>query len=165
MCHMAHAVAYATNLTWHPMSHPVWLTVREITATFGISRRTLERRISKGDIHQSQIRREGSERHIALAELIRVFGEPKRRPTGAADERSEDVTLTDPARIDAAAAELVEQLKASLEREKARADQERARAERLEDDLRKERERCHEMAQRALPAPKQTGWLGRIFGR
>lgn len=164
---MAHATRHATILNWQTMSHHTWLTVSEAEDAFKVSRRTIERRLKDGSIGGSQVRREGQERRIALAELIRVFGEPKRTAgvTAKTNGRSDGATAPAMERIDTAAAELVDQLKASLEREKARADQERARAERLEDDLRKERERCHEMAQRALPAPTQTGWLNRILGR
>lgn len=117
-----------------------------------------------GTIHQSQIRRDGAERQIPLAELIRVFGEPKRRPKkpeGAAAPAS-------PAAIDGTVARLIDRLEADLARERERADREAARAERYELELAEQRKANADMVQRLLspPAPPaKPGFLARLFGR
>jgi hypothetical protein len=151
------------------MTHPVWLSIQQAVDLFGISRSTLERRLRKGDIHQSQTRRQGSERQISFVDLLRVFGEPKNRPGETVDAKAADQPQ-DRTRIDGTTAQLVELLKADLERERARADkesaradQERARAERYESDLSEARRRNDELTQRLLPPPRAPGLLARLL--
>lgn len=149
------------------MTHPGFLTVREAVEAFGISKRTLERRLGDGTIHQSQIRRDGPERQIPLAELIRVFGEPKRRP-----KKPEATAPTTPAAaIDDTTARLIDRLEADLAREReradkesARADHERGRAERYELELSEQRKANADLVQRLLPPPRKPGLWSRIFG-
>lgn len=152
------------------MAHPAFLTVREAVEGFGISKRTLERRLGDGTIHQSQIRREGAERQISLAELIRVFGEPKRRL-----KRPEAPAVVTSAAIDDTTTRLIDRLEADIAREReradreaARADQERSRAERYELELAEQRRANADMVQRLLsppPVPAKPGFLARLFGR
>lgn len=57
---------------WHTMTHP-YISLSEAIQVFGISKRTIERKIASGDIGRDQIRLEGGKRHFLMAELIRVF--------------------------------------------------------------------------------------------
>lgn len=121
-----------------------------------------------GTIHQSQIRRDGAERQIPLAELIRVFGEPKRRPK----KPEGGAVPASPATIDGTAARLIDRMEADLAREReradreaARADQERGRAERYELELAEQRKANADMVQRLLSPPAKPGFLARLFGR
>jgi len=145
------------------MTHSAWLSIQQAIDMFGVSRSTLERRLRKGDIHQSQTRREGAERHIAFLELVRLFGEPKNQPSEATDGKTtnpsqEDARIGDTAR-------LIERLEADLERERGRADLERERAERYERELSEARRRNDELTQRLLPAPRSSWFLARLMGR
>lgn len=154
------------------MTHSAWLSIQQTIRLFGVSRSTLERRIRNGAIHQSQTRQQGNERQIAFAELVRIFGEPKRRPiNGDGGTLSADMATTSP-QIDATTARLVEQLEESLKREtaradkeSARADQERSRAERYEIELSEQRKANADLVQRLLPEPAKPGFLARLFGR
>ncbi|AVM73386.1 hypothetical protein MSR1_08830 [Magnetospirillum gryphiswaldense MSR-1] len=60
------------SVTWHTMTHPT-ISLSEAIQVFGISKRTIERKIASGDIGRDQIRLEGGKRHFLMAELIRVF--------------------------------------------------------------------------------------------
>jgi len=147
------------------MSQSIFLSVRQAVEAFRISRRTLERRLSDGSIHQSQVRHEGKERLIPIAELIRVFGEPK-------GELKDDPTTPHPpdraqnaGQTDEIARRLIERLESDLERERVRADQERERANRYETELSEARRRNDELTQRLLPAPHSSGLFARLFKR
>lgn len=54
------------------MTQP-YITLSEATKVFGISKRTIERKIASGEIGRDQIRLEGGKRLFLMAELIRVF--------------------------------------------------------------------------------------------
>jgi DeoR/GlpR family transcriptional regulator of sugar metabolism len=57
---------------WHTMTQP-FVTLSEAVQVFGISKRTIERKIASGEIGRDQIRHEGGKRLFMMAELIRVF--------------------------------------------------------------------------------------------
>jgi excisionase family DNA binding protein len=53
-----------------------FITIKEACALFGVSRRTIGRKLAKvgqDGINASQIVQDGQERRIAFAELLRVF--------------------------------------------------------------------------------------------
>lgn len=54
------------------MTQPT-LSLSDAIHVFGISKRTIERKIASGDIGRDQIRLEGGKRLFMVAELIRVF--------------------------------------------------------------------------------------------
>lgn len=54
------------------MTQPT-ISLSEAVQVFGISKRTIERKIASGDIGRDQIRHEGGKRLFLMAELIRVF--------------------------------------------------------------------------------------------
>ncbi|CAA7613303.1 conserved hypothetical protein [Magnetospirillum sp. LM-5] len=54
------------------MTQPA-ITLSEAVQAFGISKRTIERKIASGDIGRDQIRLESGKRLFLMAELIRVF--------------------------------------------------------------------------------------------
>ena len=54
------------------MTQP-FVTLSDAIQVFGISKRTIERKIASGDIGRDQIRLEGGKRHLLMAQLIRVF--------------------------------------------------------------------------------------------
>lgn len=54
------------------MTQP-FVTLSEAVQVFGISKRTIERKITSGEIGRDQIRHQGGKRLFTMAELIRVF--------------------------------------------------------------------------------------------
>lgn len=62
-------------ITWHSMTQHFASSVsaHEATQIFGISKRTLERKIASGEISGTQIYFEGGKRFFHMGELIRVF--------------------------------------------------------------------------------------------
>ncbi|SEH31178.1 hypothetical protein SAMN04244559_01092 [Magnetospirillum fulvum] len=60
---------------WHSMTQQIAhsLSAHDVTQVFGISKRTLERKISSGALAESQIYLEGGKRFFYMSELIRVF--------------------------------------------------------------------------------------------
>ena len=60
---------------WHDMSQVQnpYISMRDAVDTFGISKRTIERAITSGEISRTQIYFEGGKRMFLMAELIRVF--------------------------------------------------------------------------------------------
>ena len=124
----------------------------------------MERRIADGTVSQSQIFIEDGKRRIPIAELIRAFGEPKRRPAPeTAGARPAAPTAAD-GTGGGERAELVEELRERAHRAEERAD----RYERERDELRVKYE---EILTRLLPPPapvpaaKRPGWFGRLLGR
>lgn len=66
------AIPLLYPVTWHTMTQPT-ISLSEAVQAFGISKRTIERKIASGDIGRDQIRLEGGKRLFLMAELIRVF--------------------------------------------------------------------------------------------
>ena len=61
------------------MSQPVaLLNVSEASKVFGVTSRTIFRKIKANEIRDTQIVRHGRETRIYINELVRVFGEPKK---------------------------------------------------------------------------------------
>ncbi len=142
----------------------------EAIRDFGISKRTLERRIADGTISQSQIFVEDGKRHIPIVELIRAFGEPRNRPeTEAAGGQAPAPAPT--AGDVTGGAEMVALLKDQLAKAEALANAERDRADRYEAERDELRVKYEEVLTRLLPPPapapaaKRPGWFGRLLGR
>jgi hypothetical protein len=130
------------------------LTVTEAVEIFGVSRRTIFRKIKDSSISDTQIVRQDGETKIYVNELVRVFGEPKsaknKQNQGVKDQ--EIVTPSDPR--DAHIATLREQLK-----------HERERADRYEREAVEQRHVAEALRQKLLEAPKPRRILDRLFGR
>lgn len=54
------------------MTQPM-ISLSDAIQVFGISKRTIERKIASGEIGRDQIRIENGKRQFLMAELIRVF--------------------------------------------------------------------------------------------
>jgi len=139
------------------------LSLGDASKDFGISKRTIERRLADGTISKSQTEVRDGKRYIYLGELIRVFGEPRNRPeTDKAGMRATAPTaleVTD-------GADLIGELRERAERAERLADSERERANRYEQERDELRIKNDELVTRLLPAPasaKRGGWLGRLF--
>ena len=165
------------------MSHTVaLLNIKEAADMFGVSRRTIERKIKAGEISGTQTVSHGNETRVYVNELNRIFGEPKSatnsqkqggrvrhgmRQTNAT--LSHTVALTDPK--DAHIATLREQLELerrrneeAQEREKA----EKARADQMEREAAELRRVVEALKQKLLEAPKppeRRGLLAWVLGR
>jgi hypothetical protein len=109
-----------------------YVNISEAAALYGVSRRTIEKKIASGEVHASQVEKQGRNTNISFVELLRVFGEPKNQPKGQQtakiepkpDMRTHAKTTEKPHAND----ELVALLKDQLAKAEARAD--RAEAER-----------------------------------
>jgi hypothetical protein len=115
------------------------------------------------DFITESIVRDGK-RFVAIAELIRVFGEPRRRPeTDTAGERP--AANTAEAETDSSGrAELLEELRERAKRAETLAEQERERANRYENERDAIRSQYDELRNSLLPPPaKRAGWFGRMF--
>ena len=165
------------------------LTISQALKLFGISKSTLERKITSGEIPANAIKKTGSGRVIEKSALIVAFGEPKEAVT-----MSESVTTHSDIVSESALVQLLKEQLAKAERiadeERTRADQERQRADRAFDELASERERLDkltgqmsvallqavEIQRLTLTAPKdnakqeehqdtkKTGFFARFFG-
>lgn len=159
----------------HFMSLTVTLMVKDneflgneaIFDIFGVSRRTILRKISKGDIFPKEIKWEDRKRSIRYGALVRVFGLP-------ASATSTKETNTTEAQVDTSD-NVVETLRVQLAKSEEREASAVRRAERLEEELTQARRRIDELTNgivahlhiqtvKAVPA-KPKGFLGSIFSR
>ena len=110
-------------------------------------------------IRASQVTRNGTEKRIAFAELVRVFGEPNSRPSGVVAEVEKPEPPQPPA-LPELAQRLIDRLEADLLSE-------RERAERYERELAELRKRHDDLVTRYLPPATsgKPGIFGRLFGR
>lgn len=142
------------------------LNVSEASKVFGVTSRTIFRKIKANEIRDTQIVRHGRETRIYINELVRVFGEPKNATDKQNQEHktnrdtSRQSTTQDPK--DAHIATLVGQ----LAHEQARAEREREemgrnlreardRAERYEREVGELRQTVDALKIQLLQAPKQ----------
>lgn len=74
-CAIWHSLSHLYFIIWHSMSHtdPAYISLQDATHLFDISKRTIERKISSGEINREQIRTDDGKREIFFAELVRVF--------------------------------------------------------------------------------------------
>jgi len=162
------------------------LSIKEAVELFGISKRTLERKIKSGDINSSSITLENGARFIELAALIKVFGEPSRsksdaNPAEAPELPKEQEPETKEGAKSAPSQELIELLKDQLAKAEAREKAERERAESLQAELSEARKRndelsnglilkLHEQTKKPLeiappPQNRVVNFFARIFNR
>ena len=135
---------------------------------FGISKRTIERRLADGTIGKSQTEVRDGKRYIYVAELLRVFGEPGNRPeTDKAGMRATAPTALD-VTDGAERSDHIKELRDRAERAERLADAERERADKYERERDELRIKNDELVTRLLPPPasaKRSGWFGGLFGR
>jgi dTDP-4-amino-4,6-dideoxygalactose transaminase len=157
------------------MSHDVaLLSIKESAEIFGITRRTIERKIQSGDISDTQIVSHGRETKIYVNELVRVFGEPKipenkeQKQSVAAQRINMRHRATSAKNVayqvdprDAHIATLVEQLERGREREREL----KERADRYERECSELRHVTEALKQKLLEAPRPSGLFTRLFGR
>ncbi len=127
----------------------------EASRLTGKSRRTIDRDIQIGKIHQTQVLREGSRKRISVAELERVYGKLASHDQDKRLAMSQDTATEN--------TEILALLKAQLEAEKNR-------NRRAEDEIREWKERYFSVQEKLntvlLPPPeneKRRGLFRRWF--
>lgn len=118
-----------------------------------VSRRTIDRDIKSGKIHQTQIRNNKNRKKIAVAELERVYGQLE---TLTKTEVEQSPNLSQPEN------DMLAFYKQELERE-------RERTRKAEDSAKKWEELYLDVQEKLngflLPPPKKKGVISRFFGR
>lgn len=127
------------------------LSIKEAIELFGVSKRTLERKISSGGIDSSSISLKNGARFIELSALIKVFGEPsdqksEAKPAEVPELPKEKEPEPKEDKESTASQELVELLKEQLAKAEAREKAERERADSLQAELSETRKRNDELA-------------------
>ena len=143
-----------------------YISTNEAVSLFKVSRRTIGRRLgdpSQRGINTSQVVQDGLEKRIAFAELVRVFGEPKGRPTDMGTARIDSTTRDETPRqpSEDRTEELIAELRERLAETKER-------AERYEQEAIELRRTNAALVAQFLPAATSTapkaGFFGRWFG-
>ena len=132
-----------------------FVLLSEASRLTGKSRRTIDRDIQIGKIHQTQVLREGSRKRISVAELERVYGKLASHDQDKRLAMSQDTATEN--------TEILALLKAQLEAEKNR-------NRRAEDEIREWKERYFSVQEKLntvlLPPPeneKRRGLFRRWF--
>lgn len=108
-------------------------------------------------IQASQVTKKGTEKHISFLELVRVFGEPRKRADGA-DAREEGRKADEPKEAIEIAKQFIVRLEADLSEERERS----KRYERENEELRR---RSDELVTRLLPSATKQGFFRNLFRR
>lgn len=131
---------------------PKRLSIKEAQDAFGVSKRTLERRIASGGIFPDHISTINNIRYIDFDALVSAFGEPKAGSVPDYKEKEPDPApppakeaKPDTGQAGGPNAELVALLKEQLQKAEEREKAERERAERLEIALAEARQRNDEI--------------------
>lgn len=121
-----------------------------------VSRRTVDRDIQSGKIHQTQIRNDKHRKKIAVAELERVYGQ------------LETLTKTDKEQSPNLSQSEYQSEKDMLAFYKQELERERERTRKAEDSAKRWEERFLDVQAKLnaflLPPPKKKGVFSRIFG-
>lgn len=137
--------------------------VPEAAKLAGVSRRTIDRDIKGGKIHQTQIRNEKGRKKVSVAELEKVYGALKtpekttRTPSKTKQDKSP--SLSQPEK------DLVQHYREELDRARKELERERQRSEQWEARFLAANEKLSGFL---LPAPTETkrgGIFSRMFGK
>lgn len=135
--------------------------IPEAAKLSGVSRRTIDRDIKGGKIHQTQIRTEKGRKKVSVSELERVYGTLKtpEKKTKTVSETRQDKSPS----LSQTEKDLVQHYREELERARKELEHERQRSEQWEARFLSVNEKLNGFL---LPPPKEVkkrGFLSRIF--
>jgi DNA-binding transcriptional MerR regulator len=143
-------------------TNQAFVFISEAAKLSGVSRRTIDRDIKAGKIHQTQIRTEKGRKKVSVAELEKVYGTLKspEKKTQTASKTKQDKSPS----MSQTEKDLVQHYKEELERVRKELEYERQRSGQWEGRFLAANEKLNGFL---LPPPKEKkkGVFARMFGK